>query len=364
MVSGARSRRLMSVMPVPRMATSVAAHAGTSLQRRAGCSPTNAARSSAEVLDGRGAGHHHQDVARAGVGVPAAARPRTGLGRARPRGGAGRPWAADGRARRAMRRPGRAPGRHLRHRQRRRHRPRTASGSRPASAVSRRRAARAAPYSSGARKRGTQPSPTAAARRRAAVARPPEPQRDRGRDRLLHVVGARLVWAGPGPPQPGDALVHEPAAPAVVDAGPHVLGLVDAHADARGRSVHPRGAGGRWPAWPRPRSGRRGSWRTQVPSSGRAGRDGGHGQRGERLADGVGPVEVVHGPQRVRPGRLGPAAQLGDLGGRSRYVLWVLPTVGREFSLRGGGEDEPEGGSRRSTSYRGHTDIVRRRPGL
>ena len=92
----------------------------------------------------------------------------------------------------------------------------------------------------------------------------------------------------------------------------------------------------------------------------RAGRPGGHGQRGQRLPHGVGPVQMVHRPERIGPGRLGPPPELGDLGRRAGRTSGI--TVGTdEFSLRGGGEDQPELRSGRSTSYRGHTDIVGRR---
>src|SRR5258708_278803 len=58
--------------------------------------------------------------------------------------------------------------------------------------------------------------------------RPPSPQYGGGRG----VGGAGERGAGRGAAKPRHALVHEEAAPAVVDAGAHVLVLVDAHAHA------------------------------------------------------------------------------------------------------------------------------------
>ena len=147
----------------------------------------------------------------------------------------------------------------------------------------------------------------------------------------------------------------------VVDAGPLVLALVDADAEAEdeapaGEQLEGGGLLGHDGGLAQ------GQLEHAGPQQGPAGRRGGHRQRRQRLADGVGPVEVVHRPQGVGPGGLGPAAQLSDLARALPVVLWVLPSLTSEFSLRGGGEDEPEGRARRSTSYRGHTDILRRWP--
>ena len=173
------------------------------------------------------------------------------------------------------------------------------------------------PYSSGARNRGTQPSPTAAARRRAAALEPPNHSGTGADGRLLHVSAAR---SGPAQaaPQPGHALVHELAPAVVVDAGPLVLVLVDAHAEpedeAPAREELERsgllGHGGRTA---------QGELQHAGPEGRPGHRGGGHGERGHRLADGVGPVEVVDGPQRVGPGRLGPSAELGQRRGTRRY---------------------------------------------
>ena len=106
----------------------------------------------------------------------------------------------------------------------------------------------------------------------------------------------------------------------VVDAGPHVLGLVDAHAQPEdeapaGEELERGGLLGHDGGGPQ------GQLEDAGPESRPGRRDGGHGQRGERLADGVGPVEVVDRPQGVGPGGLGTAAQLGDLGGTSGSTL-------------------------------------------
>ena len=193
-----------------------------------------------------------------------------------------------------------------------------------------------------------------------SVAGAAEPQRDGCRRRFLHVVGASRVGAGPGPAQPGDALVHQVTAAVVIDAGAHVLGLVDAHAQPEdeapaGEKLERGGLLGHDGGRPQ------GQLQHARPQHGPGRRHRGHGQCGEGLADGVGPVEVVDRPQGVGPGGLGAAAQLGHLVSATGSTHGTT-VAGGEFSLRGGGEDEPECGSRHSTSYRGHTAILRRWP--
>ena len=76
------------------------------------------------------------------------------------------------------------------------------------------------------------------------------------------------------------------------------------------------------------------------PESRGRGHGGGDGEGGHRLADGVGPVEMVDGPQRIRTGRLGPSAHLGERRGTPGITRGTTGS-GRQFSQRGGGEDEP-----------------------
>ena len=96
----------------------------------------------------------------------------------------------------------------------------------------------------------------------------------------------------------------------------------------------------RWPAWPRRRDAARGvgghrcpGWPSWSPRRPRP--------AWSATPHGVGPVQMVDRPQRICPGRLGPAPELGDLGGRAGRTDGTT-AVTHEFSLRGGGEDQPE----------------------
>ena len=187
------------------------------------------------------------------------------------------------------------------------------------------------------------------------VAGAAEPQGDRWRLRFLDVLGSMRV---PGVPQAGDALVQEPPPAVEVDSSPFVLLLVAADAEPEDEAATRE-------ELERRRLLRHGGSlaQGQLQHAGPEGRSGrrhrGHGQRRQCLADRVRPVEVVYGPQRIGAGALGPAAQLHQLS-RTVGITKGITAVRWKFSQRGGGEDEPEGWAGNSTSYRGHTDILRR----
>ena len=323
-----------------------------SRQRQRGCSPTSRGAQRARNARRRG---DPATIAR----MWRAPRPRTGSGRwhrsgASPRrDGAERPSLAGGRARRATGRPGRAPGRHLRHTQRRRLRPaRPRDLGRPRPSRRSLGPPRAAPYSSGAMKRGTPAVPDGRRPTPGGRARYPQPQGDGRRWRVLHVGGGLHLRAGPGPSQLGDALVHEPAAPVEVDAGLHVLRLVATHAETEDEastgeeleSGRLLGHGG---------DGSQGQLQDARAQQRPSGRDGGHGQRGESLADGLGPVEVVHGLVSPPPSDLQQRRHGSISSALTEYAYGYYQPRGRVL-LRGGRRMNPSG-SGRSTSCTGVT---------
>ena len=144
----------------------------------------------------------------------------------------------------------------------------------------------------------------------------------------------------------------------VIDSGPGVLVGVDPHAQSqhepsfgqmleRGDLFGHRGGLAQWEL-------------KDAAAQGQAlGGSGGDGQRGEALVDGMGPEEVVHRPQRVRSGGLDAPAELGQGTGAGPGSTCSTTIFSWEFPLHGGGEDQSEGRTMRSVSYRRHTDMLR-----
>ena len=136
--------------------------------------------------------------------------------------------------------------------------------------------------------------------------------------------------------QVGHPLVHEPPAAGEVDPGALVLAPVDSHAEPEDEAAtREELEGGRLLGHGA------GTSQRQLEHAGperRRGRGCGCDREGRHgLGDGMGPVQMVHGPERIGSCRFGPPAQLSQRRSTAGTTEGTT-TCGSQFSLHGGVE--------------------------